>query len=80
MDDKAILEQINTLIGEEHTLLGHEAEKGPAPEHRLRLSEIQATLDQCWDLLRQRRGLREFGMDPENARVRDARTVEGYKQ
>ena len=80
MDDKAILERINALVGEEHTLLGHEAEEGPAPEHRARLSEIQVTLDQCWDLLRQRRGFREFGMDADQAAVRDVNTVERYRQ
>jgi len=35
-------------------------------------------LDQCWDLLRQRRAKREFGLDPDEARVRDEKTVEGY--
>ncbi len=80
MDDKIILERINTLIGEEHELLGHEAERGPAAEHRERLQEVQETLDQCWDLLRQRRALREFGRDPDTAGTRSKHTVERYEQ
>ena len=80
MDDKTILERIMTLISEEHAILDHEAEKGAALEHRARLSEIQGMLDQCWDLLRQRRGLREFGMNPDDAQVRDVNTVERYQQ
>jgi len=45
---------------------------------RERLGKLQVTLDQCWDLLRQRRARREFGLDPEDARTRDPKTVEGY--
>ena len=80
MDDNTILERINTRIGEEHELLGHEADRGPAPEHRQRLTEIQETLDQCWDLLRQRRALREYGLDPGTAGTRSKDTVERYQQ
>ena len=80
MDDPAILKRINDLVSEEHTLLGHEGAEGPAPEHRERLTEVQQTLDQCWDLLRQRRAFKENGMDPDQAQVRSASTVEGYKQ
>jgi hypothetical protein len=47
---------------------------------RAQLDQIESELDQCWDLLNQRRALREFGMDPSNARVRDDDTVEGYQQ
>ena len=48
-------------------------------EHR-RLESIKVGLDQCWDLLRQRRALREAGFDPGSARVRDPEVVEGYEQ
>jgi hypothetical protein len=50
------------------------------PEDVTRLALIEETLDQCWDLLRQRRALREFGRDPEKAEVRDVDTVERYEQ
>ena len=45
-----------------------------------RLAHIEETLDQCWDLLRQRRALREFGEDPSEAQVRGEGTVEHYQQ
>jgi hypothetical protein len=45
-----------------------------------RLDELKSTLDQCWDLLRQRRALEEFGLDADAARVRPSETVEGYEQ
>jgi hypothetical protein len=45
---------------------------------RERLRHLQVVLDQCWDLLRQRRARREFGQNPDEARVRDEKTVEGY--
>jgi hypothetical protein len=48
-------------------------------EHR-RMNELQMRLDQCWDLLRQRRARREFGDDPSAAHARDESTVEGYQQ
>ncbi|HEY4607111.1 MAG TPA: DUF2630 family protein, partial [Acidimicrobiia bacterium] len=47
---------------------------------RHRLEEIELQLDQCWDLLNQRRALADFGMDPDQAKVRDEDTVEGYQQ
>ena len=49
-------------------------------ERRARLESLEVALDQCWDLLRQRRALREFGEDPERAHARDATTVERYEQ
>ena len=45
-----------------------------------RLAKIKVELDQCWDLLRQRRALREFGRDPDEAKVRPAKIVENYEQ
>lgn len=84
MDDTEVLDRINRLVGEEQRLLQHEAEAGPEGDHRdedrSKLSEIQGMLDQCWDLLRQRRALREFGQDPDAARARDVGTVERYQQ
>jgi hypothetical protein len=62
-------------MDEEHTL-----RSGDAPVDRDRLEQVEEMLDQCWDLLRQRRARREFGEDPEAARARDVGTVEGYQQ
>ncbi|MDP9221848.1 MAG: DUF2630 family protein [Actinomycetota bacterium] len=79
MDDAGLLDQINALVQEEHTLR-EQAEAGQIdgePEHA-RLRELEVQLDQCWDLLRQRRARREFGEDPEGAQVRPAGEVEGY--
>jgi hypothetical protein len=45
-----------------------------------RLNELKVESDQCWDLLRQRRALREFGEDPDKAKVRPAKVVENYEQ
>lgn len=75
MVDEDVYQRINTLVEEENTLRAHEAD-GDAK----RLAHIEATLDQCWDLLRQRRALREFGKDPSEARIRDVDTVENYEQ
>ncbi|MDQ0795343.1 hypothetical protein QFZ58_003831 [Streptomyces sp. B1I3] len=52
---------------------------GLSPEERARLREVEVRLDQCWDLLRQRRALSEYGEDPSAARVRPADEVEGYE-
>ncbi len=75
MSDKSILEHISSLVDEEHKLISG----ADAPEQKAeRLRHLSEELDQCWDLLRQRRARREFGQDPDGATVRDPRTVEGY--
>jgi hypothetical protein len=74
----APLERINELAKEEHELYQLEANDGASQEERDRLKLVSVTLDQCWDLLRQRRARRSAGLDPDDARVRDAKTVEGY--
>jgi hypothetical protein len=74
MDDAALIAQINELMSEEQTLQ-------ESPEHDAeRLKKLEVTLDQCWDLLRQRRARREFGLDPEDASTRAPDTVEKYQQ
>jgi hypothetical protein len=73
--DEDIYQRINTLVDEEKALREHET-----AEAVTRLAHIEETLDQCWDLLRQRRALREFGRDPNEAHVRDVDTVERYEQ
>ena len=80
MDDSQILHNITKLVDEEHQLL-KEAETGALDETKqARISELEIQLDQCWDLLRQRRARREFGLNPEEATLRDPNTVEHYQQ
>ena len=75
MDDKSILRHITELVDEEHRLRDATAR----PEQQAdRLKEVEAELDQYWDLLRQRRAKREFGDDPDAAQPRDKGTVERY--
>jgi hypothetical protein len=75
--DRPITKHIEELVGEEHTL---RAKKDASPQDKSRLSSIEVELDQCWDLLRQRRAKREFGDDPNQARVRPPGIVENYEQ
>jgi hypothetical protein len=77
-DDADVLARINELAGEEHELFQREGRGAASDSDRDRLAELQVTLDQCWDLLHQRRARRAAGEDPDQATVRDERTVEGY--
>ena len=80
VSDEDIQARIKGLIDQEHALrqrlsageITHEAEHAD-------LARLEVELDQCWDLLRQRRARREFGQDPGEAAVRDAGTVENYR-
>ena len=77
--DRDILAEVNLLVAEEKDLrdkLQHHDIEETEEHQRLRAVEVQ--LDQCWDLLRQRRALRETGQDPDQAAVRPPNTVEGY--
>ena len=78
MDDKAIANQINRLAEEERQLFDREAKGTASDADKERLRRLQVTLDQCWDLLRQRRAKREFGQNPDEAKPRDEKIVEGY--
>jgi hypothetical protein len=78
MDDQQIVERINELAHTEHTLWEAEARGEASETDRQRLKELQVTLDQCWDLLHQRRARRAAGLDPDDAKVRPANEVEGY--
>ena len=80
MDDPGIHDHIEKLVAEEHELYERGEQGGLSESEHRRLDEIKVRLDQYWDLLRQRRALREAGYDPEVARVRDPETVEGYEQ
>jgi hypothetical protein len=75
--DRPIVKHIEELVGEEHRLRAH---TDMSPADKGRLASIEVELDQCWDLLRQRRALREFGDDPDHARVRPPDIVENYEQ
>ncbi len=78
MDDQSAIDRINELAREEHELFEKESSGQVTQEERERLRQLEVALDQCWDLLRQRRARRNAGLDPEDAAVRDERTVEGY--
>lgn len=75
MADEDVLSLIGELVNEETAI-----RESHADHDGRRLLRIEETLDQCWDLLRQRRALREFGRDPGEARVRSIDTVEHYEQ
>lgn len=78
MEDQQVIERINEIAHEEHQLWEREGRGEITETERERLRELAVTLDQCWDLLHQRRARRAAGQDPDDTSVRDARTVEGY--
>jgi hypothetical protein len=80
MDDKQVLDRIGNLVEEEHALERQALGQGLDDDQQARLHEVEIQLDQCWDLLRQRRARREAGQDPDTAQVRPEGTVEGYLQ
>jgi hypothetical protein len=84
MSDESIAAQIERLVAEEHDLRRREqadsADVEALESDRDRLRNVEVELDRCWDLLRQRRALRNAGGDPDAAQVRDAGTVERYRQ
>lgn len=80
MDDNEILNRITSLVEEEDGLRDRPDDRPLTSEERARVEQIEVALDQCWDLLRQRRARREFADDPDKANVRDAETVEQYRQ
>ncbi len=84
MSDESIANRIERLVAEEKELRARE-QRDSADTERLqddagRLADVEVELDRCWDLLRQRRALRETGGNPDDAEARDAGTVEGYLQ
>jgi hypothetical protein len=84
MSDESIAARIERLVAEEHELRHREESDSQDMDSlevdRERLRSVEIELDRCWDLLRQRRALREAGADPADAHVRDANTVERYLQ
>jgi hypothetical protein len=79
--DDDVIGRVDDLIAEEHRLRSH-ADAGTrlSDEDQARLAQIEVRLDQCWDLLRQRRARRAAGQDPGDASVRDPSVVENYRQ
>jgi hypothetical protein len=75
--DAGLLAHITRLVDEEQSLYARPSIDAPA---KSRLDALKVELDQCWDLLRQRRALREFDQDPDQAKVRPPSVVENYEQ
>jgi hypothetical protein len=80
MDDPQIHGTIEQLVAEEHELWQRESAGSASEADRRRLQDLKVSLDQCWDLLRQRRALRDAGGDPDVAVARDPEVVERYQQ
>ncbi len=80
MADPQIHGTIEQLVAEEHELWQRESDGNASDDDRRRLEVVKVSLDQCWDLLRQRRARREAGLDPEQADLRSAEIVEHYEQ
>jgi Protein of unknown function (DUF2630) len=80
MDDQEIVHRITELAEEEHRLEQAHTGTGLGYEELSRLRAIEVSLDQCWDLLRQRRARRDIGQDPDEAQLRSEGVVEGYQQ
>jgi hypothetical protein len=80
--DEEVLDHIRGLMEEEQRLRAAHGAGGEGLDagERERLQALEVALDQCWDLLRQRRARREFGENPDQAAARDIGTVEGYRQ
>ena len=80
MDDSQVHGTIEQLVAEEHELWDRESGGNASESDQQRLQQVKVSLDQCWDLLRQRRALREAGRDPDDADVRRPEVVENYEQ
>ena len=80
MNDQRIHGTIEQLVAEEHELWQRESAGAASDADRERLQRLRVSLDQCWDLLRQRRALREAGFDPDTATARDSSVIESYEQ
>ena len=80
MDDVDVLQRIGELVDEEHQLEQSHTGQGLSEEELRRLRSLEVALDQCWDLLRQRRARRAAGQDPDDVTVRPEAVVERYQQ
>jgi len=80
VEDPQIHGSIDRMVNEEHELWERESAGNATDADRQRLAELRVSLDQCWDLLRQRRARREAGQNPEGAELRPPEVVERYEQ
>jgi hypothetical protein len=80
MNDTEILKHITELVNEEHQLMNQAESGGLDDSEQDRMKALEVSLDQCWDLLRQRRARRHAGLNPDEAQVRDPGIVEHYQQ
>ncbi|WP_326833846.1 DUF2630 family protein [Amycolatopsis rhabdoformis] len=80
MADGEILGRIDDLIAEEHQLRARSVGTGLTGDDQAKLTKVEQELDQCWDLLRQRRARTEFHENPDDAKARSVGEVEGYRQ
>jgi hypothetical protein len=80
MEDAQVHGTIEQFVREEHELWEREAAGTATEADRRRLHELKVSLDQCWDVLRQRRALRNAGRDPGDASIRSPEVVERYEQ
>ena len=80
MNDSELLHRITALVDEEHKLMQQSAGGDLDPELHERMKAIEVSLDQCWDLLRQRRARRDAHLNPDEAQARPAEIVEHYQQ
>jgi hypothetical protein len=78
MDDQKVLNRIDELVQEEERLLHAHENDGLSSDDRARMEELKVQLDKAWDYLRQRRALRQYGENPDDASMRDGGTVEDY--
>jgi hypothetical protein len=78
--DAEIHGSIDRMVAEEHELWQRESAGEASDSDRQRLDALRVSLDQCWDLLRQRRARREAGQNPEGAEIRPPEVVERYQQ
>ncbi len=82
MNERDILQRITSLVDEERELRERGESANPDYDHvpdRLRLRQLEEDLDQCWDLLRQRRAKKQYGENPDEAEARPVSQVEDYK-
>ena len=81
MDDTEILDRIHRIVEAQHELRQQvQEDPGSRPDATAQLRGLEESLDQCWDLLRQRRAHQEFDQDPDEAEPRPVSQVEGYIQ
>lgn len=80
MDDSDVLYHIEKLMDEEQQLKRLAEQEGLTQDQRVHLQQLEIYLDECWDLLRQRRARRMAGLDPADARLRDRDSIEHFPQ